>query len=459
MDAAANPDNLVTIATVNADALERELHWLAQVLEARLHAYFYSDDEPLHFRFDKAKPPDLPARSNLQQLIDKHQLQAAERLILALVLTPYIRPQMLDVLFSRNKHTDRGHTEFGGLQSQSHGGFLPTIETALFVLAGDALDERFTVQPKLQPDALLFRQDIIQANSLGPLEPWTSQALTISKEMLDWLTSGSAFKPAFSRDFPAKRISTQRSWQQLVLPNAIRVQLQEIADWVKYHQVLMTDWQMEDRLSPGYTALFYGPPGTGKTLSACLLGQYCEREVYKIDLSLLISKYIGETEKNLARIFDTAANKNWILFFDEADALFGKRTQVEDSRDRYANQEVSYLLQRIEEFDGVVILASNLKNNIDEAFIRRFQNIIAFSMPAAPERQLLWQQGFSSKVDFSDDVDFSRLADRYEISGGTIMNVVRHCSLHAISKQTTRICQADIEQGIKREFIKQGRRI
>ena len=211
---------------------------------------------------------------------------------------------------------------------------------------------------------------------------------------------------------------------------------------------------MEDRLTPGYTALFYGPPGTGKTFSACLLGQFCQRDVYKIDLSLMVSKYIGETEKNLSRIFDTAENREWILFFDEADALFGKRTEVDDSRDRYANQEVSYLLQRIEEFHGVVILASNLKTNIDDAFIRRFQTIIPFPMPAAAERLRIWKQAFSERLRFANCVDLTAIADKYEVSGGTIMNLVRYCSLKAISQKTRQITLSDIEQGLKREFAK-----
>ncbi|WP_421863052.1 ATP-binding protein [Motiliproteus sp.] len=459
MAAATDSCALVKQPRLNAEALEQELQWLAQILEARLEAYFYSDTEPLHFRFDRLPPPSLPANANLTRLIEKLRLEPAQRLILVLVITPYVRPQMLDVLFARNKLTERGHTEFGGLQSQGHGGFLPSIETALFLLAGDALEERFKANPYLEPGSELFRRGLIQSHSLGPQEPWTSAALTMPKDIQDHLTTGCPFKPAFNADFPARKISTKRRWEQLILPQLVLAQLQEIADWVKYRDVLMDDWQMEDRLTPGYTALFHGSPGTGKTLSASLLGHYCGRDTYKIDLSLMVSKYIGETEKNLARIFDTAENKEWILFFDEADALFGKRTQVDDSRDRYANQEVSYLLQRIEDFHGVVILASNLKTNIDDAFIRRFQNLISFPMPAASERLKIWRQSFSSKVDFDPDVDLGLIAERYEVSGGTIMNVVRHCSLAAISRRTTRISQFDIEQGLKREFAKEGRRI
>jgi len=136
----------------------------------------------------------------------------------------------------------------------------------------------------------------------------------------------------------------------------------------------------EKKLKPGYRTLFYGPQGSGKKLTAVLIGKEFDKPVYKIDLSNLVSKYIGETEKNLRIIFDSAEGKEWILFFDEADALFGERTGVKDAHDRYSNQEVSYLLQRIEDYNGLVILATNMKNNIDEAFIRRFNLIIRFPL-------------------------------------------------------------------------------
>jgi SpoVK/Ycf46/Vps4 family AAA+-type ATPase len=214
---------------------------------------------------------------------------------------------------------------------------------------------------------------------------------------------------------------------------------------------------MHQKLRPGFTSLFHGPPGTGKTFSACLLGKHCGCDVYKIDLSMIVSKYIGETEKNLAKIFDLAEHKRWILFFDEADALFGKRTKVDDAHDRYANQEISFLLQRIEEFHGVIILASNLKTNIDDAFIRRFESIIYFPMPKAAERLSIWKNAFSPKTTLENSIDLGRIAENYELSGGTIMNVVRYASLKALSRNADIILLEDLEEGIRREFLKEGR--
>jgi SpoVK/Ycf46/Vps4 family AAA+-type ATPase len=219
----------------------------------------------------------------------------------------------------------------------------------------------------------------------------------------------------------------------------------------------MEGWGLNNVLKPGYRSLFFGPPGTGKTLTAMLLGKSTGLDVYRIDLSMIVSKFIGETEKNLANVFDQAMNHKWILFFDEADSLFGKRTSTSSSHDRYANQEVSYLLQRIEDYPGVIILATNLKSNIDEAFARRFQNMIHFPMPGTEERLRLWKSLFSKNCKLDDGVDLFKTATDHVLSGGAIINVVRFCSLMAIERNSTTILADDIEKGIKREFKKEGK--
>jgi SpoVK/Ycf46/Vps4 family AAA+-type ATPase len=271
------------------------------------------------------------------------------------------------------------------------------------------------------------------------------------------VTRGREDAPAYDEFFPARRVQTELEWSDLVLPSSTLEQLEEIRDWLLYGRTLLLDWGMSSRLRPGYTSLFCGPPGTGKTLSACLLGRLCNSEVYKIDLSMVVSKYIGETEKNLSRVFNQAEHRGWILFFDEADALFGKRTKIEDSHDRYANQEVSFLLQRIEEFDGVVILASNLRHNIDDAFLRRFQSVVQFPMPASPERLRIWREAFPEKATLEQELDLPRIADRYELSGGTIVNVTRYAALRALARGDRIIRAADVEEGIRRELQKEGR--
>src|SRR5262245_54924938 len=159
----------------------------------------------------------------------------------------------------------------------------------------------------------------------------------------------------------------------------------------------MNDWMLARRLKPGFRSLFYGSPGTGKTLTACLLGKATSLSVYRIDLSKLVSKYIGETEKNLASLFDHAQHQDWILFFDEADSLFGNRTESRNANDHAANTQISYLLQRIDDCPGVVILATNVRSHLDEAFARRFQSIIHFQIPGAAQRLKLWEDNFKDK--------------------------------------------------------------
>jgi SpoVK/Ycf46/Vps4 family AAA+-type ATPase len=234
-------------------------------------------------------------------------------------------------------------------------------------------------------------------------------------------------------------------------------QVTEISTWMEHGHILMNEWGLEKRLKPGYRALFYGPPGTGKTLTATLLGKTSGRDVYKVDLSMVVSKYIGETEKNLSRIFDIAQHKNWILFFDEADALFGKRTATNSSNDRHANQQTAYLLQRVEDFPGIVILATNLKANMDEAFTRRFQAMIHFSMPGPEDRYQLWNNAFSGKCKLHEDIDLYKIAEEHELAGGAIINILRYCALSAIRRNDTVVNKQELITALKREFKKENK--
>ncbi|MEW6428988.1 MAG: ATP-binding protein [Thermodesulfobacteriota bacterium] len=440
----------------NARDLRRELDWLTAVVNARLACYLGNEEggaDPV-----PPPPPDLAASSSPWAVFVREQrLAPAERLVLLLALTPHIRPQLLDVLFSRNEATGRGFAEFGGLQGACHGGFIPTGETAAFLVAGDDLAGRFRLLGLFDGDHLFARGNVLHLATAASNEPQLSGALVLSREYLYRFTTGSQRKPNFSHEFPARLIETRLEWPHLVLPGSVLEQLEEIRHWILFGGKLLHDWDMRPKLQPGFTSLFHGPPGTGKTLSACLLGKYCGCDVYKIDLSMIISKYIGETEKNLARIFDMAENRQWILFFDEADALFGRRTRVDDSHDRYANQEISFLLQRIEEHNGVVILASNQKANIDEAFLRRFHSVVYFPMPRPAERLRIWQNAFSAKASLEERLNLAHIAERYELAGGTIMNVVRHSSLKCLSRDDSVILREDVEEGIRREFLKQGK--
>lgn len=439
--------------------LEQELAWFTRYLDARFDHYFDLQPEGPPRNPEDLPLPDLRGSdSTYAQLVREHAFGRDERVALALCLTTYLRPQLLDVFFTKNETFDRPFTEFGGVANDLYGAFAPTAETLLFLLGGRDLYARGRAMRLLEPEHPLFRRRILELGPPPAQGSLSKRVLQLSPERHAQLIRRTVFRPEFGAHFPARRITTELDWSDLVLHPHTRGQLEEIRIWAKHGTTLLEDWGMAKKLRPGYRSLFYGPPGTGKTMTASLLGKTTGRDVYLVDLSMVISKYIGETEKNLAKVFDQAEYRNWILFFDEADALFGKRTQIQNAHDRYANQEVSYLLQRIELFDGITILASNLRSNLDEAFTRRFESIIHFPLPGAEERLRLWQQGFSPKAVLHHDVDLPRIARQYELSGGAIMNVIRYASLRALDNGGV-IRIGDLLEGVRREYAKEGRSV
>ena len=451
------PAGTASVLQANAAALDREVAWLERVLEARVAHYFEGSSTP--WSREGLAPPDLEEDpSGFAEVVRGYGLGFEERVVLGLALLPHIRPQLLDLFLIRNKNLDRGFAEFGGRTGAAHGGFLPTLETAAFVVSGDDLETRFQLAALFDPDHPLLRDRVLLVEHAGGAEPFFSAALSVSSETLDRVTTGALHRPDYSIRFPAKRITTELDWEDLVVEPSVMDEITRLTAWLEHADTIMDDWGLRRSLKPGYRSLFYGPPGTGKTLTATLIGAAVGADVYRIDLSMVVSKYIGETEKNLAQVFDQAENKEWVLFFDEADALFGKRTQTTSSHDRHANQEVSYLLQRVEDFPGLVILATNLKANIDEAFARRFQSIVYFPLPDAELRLQLWE-GILRTPDcpLDREVDLERLATEHELSGGAITNVVRFGAVSALRDGRRAIGAADLREGIRKELRKEGR--
>lgn len=440
----------------NAIALEEELDWFACVVDARFRIYF--GQETKYDEVTSIAPPELSeSQSEYAGFVRHYELSFAGRMAIVLGLVPHVRPRLLDVFFTKNETFDRRFTEFGGLRKGADGDFEPTGETLAFILGGDDLETRFMLQALFDPNSLFVKHNILRLESGEPHEPFLKAPLRLSEESLSFFTTGQPRRPQFGVQFPAQHIETQRNWDDLILHPGTREQIGEIQSWMQHGPTLMQDWGMAPKLRPGHRSLLYGPPGTGKTMTACLIGKSTGRDVYKIDLSLVVSKYIGETEKNLAKVFDQAQNKSWILFFDEADALFGKRSETKDAHDRYANQEVSFLLQRIETFDGIVILASNLRENMDQAFMRRFETIVYFPMPGPEERQSLWESAFPAKAELDQSVDLALVGQGHELSGGSIMNVVRYVSLKSLQDGGRPIAMDDVLHGIRREYAKDGR--
>jgi hypothetical protein len=436
----------------NALTLSREFNWVSQFISNQMNIYFQNGKET-----PTSSPSDLLTdRSTYAEFIKYYNFSIEERIVLLIAMAPHVCPQLLDCFFIKNATYNRSFTEFGGVKGSIHNGFLPTAETAVFILSLNDLMQRFRLVTFFSSDHYFYKHKIISLEKENSSEPHLSGKLVISKEFLSLLTEDEIYNPAYSSEFPAAKLETKLSWEDLILEETTREQVIEIEDWIKLEQKIMSNNDLSKFIKPGYRSLFYGPPGTGKTLTASLIGRYTGLTVYRIDLSKVVSKYIGETEKNLARIFDQGENKNWILFFDEADALFGKRTSTSDSKDRYANQEIAYLLQRMEEYSGVIILATNLKTNMDEAFSRRFQSMIYFPMPKLEQRLQLWNAMFKG-LELDTDVNLRKIAQSYELAGGAIINVLRYCALQSLSRKEQMVYYDDIILGIQKELFKEGK--
>ncbi|MGG6297723.1 ATP-binding protein [Leptolyngbya sp. AN02str] len=256
----------------------------------------------------------------------------------------------------------------------------------------------------------------------------------------------------------AQPIQPRYTWQDLVLPDAQLAQLRDICAHLQHRHQVFDTWGFERKLSlgKGINALFAGPPGTGKTMAAEVIAHALGLDLYKIDLSQVVSKYIGETEKSLNRIFTAAGTANAVLLFDEADALFGKRTEVKDAHDRYANIETSYLLQKMEEYEGIAILTTNLQSNMDDAFVRRLRFIVEFPMPGVEERRRIWQQIWPASLPLDKDVNLDFLAENLDIAGAVIRNIALQAAYLAAAANK-QVSMAQVIPAVRLEYQKMGK--
>jgi len=397
--------------------------------------------------------------SELTRFIQKNNLSENEVATLLIALAPHLSPNFFNSIIGAYLPNGGEFPEFGGVKGKNHRGILPTGETVLFILAGHDMEQRAELTKLFSEDHFFARKGVLYLEEVPPGEPRMSGKLVMENEFVEKFTSGIVSKPRLSSDFPAQLIETELEWKDLILNEKTSKQIAEIETWLKYNDVLLSEWGMKSRIKKGYRVLFTGPAGTGKTMAASLLGKSTGLDVFRIDLSMVISKYIGETEKNLSKLFNRAENKDWILFFDEADALFGKRTGIRDAHDKYANQEVSYLLQRIETHAGLVILATNMKNNIDTAFTRRFNAIIEFENPTAQERLILWKNNIPKRMKLDNQIVLPEIAKRYEVTGANIVNIVHYACLKTIEKKSDTISLSDLMAGIQKEYKKEGKMV
>ncbi len=396
--------------------------------------------------------------SEFSKFVTENNFQIFEILILLLSMLPYIAPGFLTSILSEYFPDGSEFPEFGGVKGTHYRGIIPTGETAIFIVVGDNYRARNHIISIFNENHPFYQKSILSLGKVPISEPKISGTLLLDIEYIELFIYGSVSKPKLSQDFPAQLLETQMVWDDLVLQQKTLDEVNNVLVWMDHNETLLNDFNMKDKIKPGYKVMFFGEPGVGKTLTASLMGKHTGKDVYRIDLSLVISKYIGETEKNLSQLFNKARNKDWILFFDEADAIFGKRTGVRDAHDKYANQEVSYLLQRIELHDGLVILASNYRSNIDTAFTRRFQSIIEFESPGIPERRILWEK-YIPEAFFDEHLDLDTISEKYEVTGANIVNIVQFACLQVLAAGDEKITNEILLTAIHREFLKEGRMV
>jgi DNA replication protein DnaC len=254
----------------------------------------------------------------------------------------------------------------------------------------------------------------------------------------------------------ATRIQSGATWADIVLPPDAIEQLRELCERVAYGHRVLGEWGFDARLShgKGMTALFSGPSGTGKTMAAEVIANELGLDLYRVDIPSVVSKWIGETEKNLDRLFRLAENA--ILFFDEADALFGKRSEVRDAHDRYANVEISYLLQRIETFEGLAILATNVRHHLDEAFLRRLAFVVQFPFPDDEQRRRIWEGIWPAQTPLGPDLDFAHLARTFKFAGGNVKNIALAAAFTAAARGGV-VTMSDVLHAVRREYQKLGK--
>ena len=410
---------------VNHDSLNKEMEWLESLISIRCKELFLQgklDFEPVE------EIPELPktdSDSPYGMIINTYQLQEMDRVLLALGIASAHYPSLFKSFIQIEESSSAFAIDVGGEYNKTNRSFKPTFQTALFLLAGKDLSLWSLYNAKLIAESVLLQNDIIYNRTetdfiYGKIE--------LDKAYLNYFLSGKKPRLDHGTYFPGSLYESDLTLDDIVLEPMVREQIKPIGQYIKALESGFFK-SNEHHFKSGFIALFYGAPGTGKTMLAGILANTYGIDMYHVDLSQVVSKYIGETEKNLEILFNRLQGKNCMLFFDEADSLFGKRSDVKDAHDRYANQEVSYLLQRIEKFDGLTVLASNFENNMDEAFKRRIDLSINIIRPTEATREALWKQYLPKNVMFESEAFLKHLAKDYSYTGSNIRNIMKNVAI------------------------------
>lgn len=427
--------NISKTYAVNHDALNKDMEWLESLIAMRCKELFLQGiptDEPFG---EIPEIPEVDHDSPYGMTVRKYELQEMDRILLILGVASAHYPVLFKSFIQIEESSSALAIDVGGEYNKFNRTFKPTFQTALFLLAGKNLSLWSYYNAQLLEGSVLLQNDIIYNRSDSE---FIHGKIELDSAYSNYFLSGKKPQLDHGAYFPGSLYRSEFTLDDIVLESLVRAQIQPIGNYIK---ALESDFFKSDdhNFKPGFIALFYGAPGTGKTMLAGILANTYGIDMYHVDLSQVVSKYIGETEKNLEILFNRLQGKNCMLFFDEADSLFGKRSDVKDAHDRYANQEVSYLLQRIEKFDGLTILASNFENNIDDAFKRRIDLSINVIRPTEVAREALWKQYLPKNATFEDDELLEHLIKEYSYTGSNIRNIMKNVAIALHSRGETKI--------------------
>ncbi len=443
----------------------QELSWLERVLEARAQLKDPGEGTPSDWvppeMYTSLLPPSLSgessyanflgelkaAREGLAKEEEATLLGIAERMTLLMALLPHLSPRLLRYFREVESQSSQA---INSVQGHLHGTFIPCPETVLYTLAGNNLHLRLLFQKVFSTHHLFHRKRVFESQQVPTGVPWLKGALHLSPEYLYLFTFGQEYEPEHSKDFPAQKLTTKLRWDDLVVPLSTHKKIQELLDWVKYFEKMAQHPEFS-RERTGYRCLLVGEPGTGKTMLGRLLSKETERPVYRLSLDRIVSKYVGETTKNIARVFHTARNRNWILFCDEGDALFSKRsTKTQGAQDTFVNQDIAFLLQEIEDYPGIILVASNYSTNMDRAFQRRFDTRIDFKKPEHGEILSLWHKALDVfQLDPELDLNFVAHSQKGKITGAQITKVKHFLGLQAMKLDNWELTVSDFCEGLR----------
>ena len=435
------------------DDLENDLNWLQRVIEYQLG--ILTEEEKNIFETNNEFIPKNPSiKSYYGNFIFENKLSLVERGLLIIGIAIYFRPYVFNELLKIARNNQVGDSRIGGVINSTQMYFIPTGETAIFLLTNGSLKERIMVLDVLNPQHWLFENSILKFDYSEFNLPTSYYPFSLTKDYMEFFTTGKFKSPDFSTQFPATKVEVMLDWEDVVISDKLTIEINDLEYWIQFENDIFNKYGWGKKIKRGYKVIFHGPSGTGKTMVAGLIGKKYGKEVYRVDVSQLSSKYIGETEKNIENLFQQARNKNWILFFDEGETLFSKRSNTGGSNERYGNQQVGFLLQKIEDHPGVVILATNLKGNLDEAFLRRFQKMIYFEFPDETSRFDLWVKSFENTIPLSPDIDLKSTAKEYELVGGQIVNVIKQVIIRELGVGSRVINKKTLVACIKEELQK-----